>query len=82
MGIIQRGSGKRPYHIDVKYQDRLDNEIQDCMKCRYFWGNSSRCISKNVLQRGCLINRIKRSSGIETAKVVRIDRNKIIVFLV
>ena len=46
MGIIQRGSGKRPYHIDVKYQDRLDNEIQDCMKCRYFWGNSSRCISK------------------------------------
>ena len=37
---------------------------------------------KNVLQRGCLISRIKRSSGIETAKVVRTDRNKIIVFLV
>lgn len=37
---------------------------------------------KNVLQRGCLTNRIKRSSRIETAKVVRIDRNKIIVFLV
>ena len=29
MGIIQRGSGKRPHHIDVEYQDRLDNEIQD-----------------------------------------------------
>lgn len=46
MGIIQRGSGKRPHHIDVEYQDRLDNEIQDCMKCRYFWGNNSRCISQ------------------------------------
>lgn len=46
MGIIQRESGKRPHHIDVEYQDRLDNEIQDCMKCRYFWGNSSRCISQ------------------------------------
>lgn len=31
MGIIQRESGKRPHHIDVEYQDRLDNEIQDCM---------------------------------------------------
>ena len=46
MGIIKRGSGKRPHHIDVEYQDRLDNEIQDCMKCRYFWGNNSRCISQ------------------------------------
>lgn len=46
MGIIQRESGKRPHHIDVEYQDRLDNEIQDCMKCRYFLGNSSRCISQ------------------------------------
>ena len=82
MGIIQRGSGKRPHHIDVEYQDRLDNEIQDCMKCRYFWGNNSRCISQKCFTERMPDKSDQRSSGIETAKVVRTDRNKIIVFLV
>lgn len=30
----------------MEYQGRLDKEIQECMKCSCFWGNSSRCISQ------------------------------------
>ncbi len=27
-------------------QKKLESELKECMRCRFFWGNDSRCISK------------------------------------
>lgn len=31
----------------TELQDDFDKELSQCMKCKFFWGNDSRCIHTN-----------------------------------
>lgn len=44
MGIVQkkvRKDGKN----QRSQEEKLQRDIQECMKCKFFWGNDSRCIN-------------------------------------
>lgn len=30
---------------------KLDRDLKECMHCKYFWGNDSRCISNNCCKK-------------------------------
>lgn len=53
MGIIQKKAGNKADGMDVECTNCLEQEIRDCMKCRYFWGNSSRCIAEKCYTERC-----------------------------
>jgi hypothetical protein len=43
MGIVQKKSVRR-YKRKLSAEEKLDKDLKDCMKCKYFWGNNNRCI--------------------------------------
>ena len=43
MGIVQKKSVRR-YKRKLSAEEKLDKDLKDCMKCKYFWGNDNRCI--------------------------------------
>ena len=38
MGIVQKKSVRR-YKRKLSAEEKLDKDLKDCMKCKYFWGN-------------------------------------------
>ena len=45
----QDGSGSKKFSRRHKHklsaEEKLERDLKDCMKCKYFWGNNHRCIN-------------------------------------
>lgn len=39
----------RKHQTDVK-RKQLENDLRDCMKCKFFWGNAKRCIHSTCVK--------------------------------
>ena len=46
MGVVQKKFSRRHKH-KLSTEEKLERDLKDCMKCKYFWGNNNRCINNN-----------------------------------
>lgn len=53
MGVVQKKFSRRHKH-KLSAEEKLERDLKDCMKCKYFWGNNNRCM---LLIKGCRLNR-------------------------
>lgn len=44
MGVVQKKFSRRHKH-KLSAEEKLERDLKDCMKCKYFWGNNNRCIN-------------------------------------
>mgnify|MGYP007004243707 FL=1 len=44
MGVVQKEFSRRHKH-KLSAEEKLERDLKDCMKCKYFWGNNNRCIN-------------------------------------
>ena len=42
MGTFQKKSVRR-YKLRLSEKEKLDKDLKECMRCKYFWGNNNRC---------------------------------------
>lgn len=42
MGTFQKKSVRR-YKLRLSEEEKLDKDLKECMRCKYFWGNNNRC---------------------------------------
>lgn len=43
MGTVQKKYSKQQKKR-LSSEAKLERDLKDCMRCKYFWGNDSRCI--------------------------------------
>jgi hypothetical protein len=43
MGVVQK-KFRKPHKKKLSQEEKFDKDLKDCMRCKYFWGNNSRCI--------------------------------------
>lgn len=44
MEVVQKKFSRRHKH-KLSAEEKLERDLKDCMKCKYFWGNNHRCIN-------------------------------------
>ena len=44
MGINAKKQKPDIADVELDEKDKLERDLRSCMKCRFFWGNDSRCI--------------------------------------
>lgn len=42
MGTFHKKSVRR-YKLRLSEEEKLDKDLKECMRCKYFWGNNNRC---------------------------------------
>jgi hypothetical protein len=47
MGINQRKLAHKSKRHKLTSEEILERDLKDCMHCRFFWGNDSRCVKSN-----------------------------------
>ena len=40
MGVVQKKFSRRHKH-KLSAEEKLERDLKDCMKCKYFWGNNN-----------------------------------------
>lgn len=47
MGTVSKKTKKQSYKKRLTPEEKLDRDLKSCMKCKFFWGNDSRCMNNN-----------------------------------